>query len=446
MRTEAEGSVAIGDEASRAGVGVRAWASLALLIVFYVLAYADRQLISLLVQPLKRGLHLSDLQIGLLQGAGFSLFYVTAGLPIGYLADRWSRPLIVLGGVILWSLAAMSCGLASSFGQLFAGRAAVGVGEATLTPTSFSLVSDLFPRERLATALGIYSMGSNIGSGVSYAIGGILVGALGERRGLVLPIVGHMATWQAAFVIVGAPGLVFALAALFLKDPRRGRASAADNASWDEFRRMLIKRRGVAAAQFTAFPSLGVIAYAIGAWAPTYFTRRFGWGPELIGPLLGAQNIVLGGAAAVVGGVLVDRVFRAGVLHAHFLVPAITATIGAPLCILAFLAHSAWPAFVALVAGSTLLNSFGGASFSAIQLIAPPRMRGRLSALYVFILSGVGLTLGPFLVGAFTDHLFHSEAEVGPALALVVAIFAPLAVGGLLLGRRALTAALADDD
>ncbi len=187
----------------------------------YALSLIDRQILSLLVGPLKRDLHISDTRIGLLQGFSFALFYTLAGLPLGRVADTRNRRNLITVGIIAWSVLTAACSAARNYWALFFTRMGVGVGEATLSPAAFSLIADYFPPGRLGVALSVYSMGIYIGSGLALIVGGTVVEGLAHRPELTLPILGTVASWRATFLVVGLPGFLIALLARTIREPQR---------------------------------------------------------------------------------------------------------------------------------------------------------------------------------------------------------------------------------
>ena len=189
-----------------------AWYSVLVLMLMYVFSFIDRTIISLLVGPMKRDLHISDVQMGLLQGTAFALFYTFLGLPIARLSDRHNRKSIIAIGVFIWSIMACLCGLARSAGQLFLARIGVGFGEAALSPAAYSMITDSFPRAKLGSAFSVYNVGITIGAGTALLVGGLVVGAV-SRPGAsyVLPIFGEVHAWQLVFIVTGAPGLLLPL-------------------------------------------------------------------------------------------------------------------------------------------------------------------------------------------------------------------------------------------
>src|ERR1700761_6987765 len=204
-----------------------AWGVVAFLMVLYTSSFIDRQILALLVKPIRADLKIDDFQYGLLTGLAFVGTYSIAGLPIGVLVDRWSRKGVILVGVTAWSLMTAACGLTNSFGSLFATRIGVGIGEATLSPASYSLISDLFPKDKLGRALSLYGLGIPLGSGLALVIGGQVVGAIEHIGSIDLPVVGVTRPWQAVFMAIGLPGLILALLAIFVvKEPKRHKSQA----------------------------------------------------------------------------------------------------------------------------------------------------------------------------------------------------------------------------
>ncbi|WP_242124261.1 MFS transporter [Sphingobium sp. Sx8-8] len=422
-----------------------AWLSLLLIIILYVVSFVDRHIIALLVEPIKHDLGLSDAQIGLLQGMAFSITYALAGLPIGWLVDRYSRRTIIFCGIVGWSIAAMTTGLSRNFWQMFAARAGVGVGEATLAPAGLSLISDLFPRERLATALSFYTAGSNIGGGLAFMIGGLVVGGLAASPTVEAPLFGTIASWQAVFMIVGAPGLLFAFLVLAIREPRRGARTQGDGPDAASFLRALGQRSGVLAAHWTAFPILALCTYSTSLWVPSWSMRQFGWTAQEIGLLMGFSNGILAVGANLTSGYLTDLAFRHGMRDAHFRIPAITCSIGTAICIFGLVGISSGTAAVwVVILGATIQMAYGGAAFSSLQLVMPPQMRGRATSVYMLILTLVGFGIGPFVVGYLADNLFGNSTGLGKSLALTLGVATCIAVLILLSGRRALRHAFAD--
>ncbi len=215
-------------KAARPSLGY-AWYVVIVLTAIYMLSFVDRQILSLLVGPIKRDLAISDTRIGLLQGLSFALFYTVMGLPLGRAADKRNRRNLIAGCVLVWSLFTGLCSVAKSFWTLFLTRIGVGVGEAGLSPAAYSMLADYFPSERLGVAISIYYMGVFLGSGAALLVGGSIVDALVRSPLITLPLLGTIASWRVTFLLVGLPGLVFAALVYTVREPlRRDLLKAAD--------------------------------------------------------------------------------------------------------------------------------------------------------------------------------------------------------------------------
>jgi MFS family permease len=426
----------------------RAWVSVAILLLFSLVSIMDRQIIALLVGPIKAALGLSDTQFGLLQGIAFALMYSLAGLPIGWAVDRFSRRVIIYAGVTLWSLSTMCCGLARSFWPFFGGRACVGVGEASVAPVAVSLIGDLFPPHKVGLALGLYAAGFSIGSGVALGLGGWVISLFSGSAQVHLGPFGVVASWQAVLIVIGLPGLVVATLAVLLHEPPRRYALVTESAGrmiTDDIRQYLAVRGGVVAYSFAAFTLTTLCAYAIGGWTPAFLTRTYGWGPTEIGASFGFVLMISGALGSLAGGWIIDRVYRRGMRDACFVVAATAALGAAPFLVAGYFMPSAAAALGCLAVGLLLLGTIASASYSTWQLIAPPRLRGRVTSAFVLCASLGGTSIGPLAVGLTTDRLFRDEAMVGKSIALVLAVSLPLVAFLLLRARAALRAAGTED-
>lgn len=266
-----------------------AWGSILVLLLISILAYLDRQIISLMVEPIKASLGISDFQIGLLQGVAFGLFYAAFGIPIGYLVDKYSRRNVIYIGVTIWSLAAAACGLANSFWQLLLARFGVGVGEASLSPAAYSMIADLFPPRRLSFALGVFAMGSSIGGAIAYAAGGALIGFLESLGELTIGGIITLEPWQAVFMIAGLPGVFIAMLMFLVPEPRRLYRKPPGIARFDSgVIAFLNSNRRYFICHFIGFGLIALLAYGTAAWAPAMLMRRYDLNVAHTGLLLGA--------------------------------------------------------------------------------------------------------------------------------------------------------------
>lgn len=413
----------------------RAWLVVTLCMIAYVFSFIDRQILSLLIEPIKADLSLSDTQFGLLQGLAFSLFYATMGIPIASLADRYPRPLIIVAGVAIWSAATMACGLARSFGQLFVARLGVGAGEAALSPATYSLISDLFPREQLGRAVGVYSMGSFLGAGIAFLVGGSVIHlAVGLQA--VTPIGQSMAAWQLVFVIVGLPGLVLAaIIALLVREPgsATGAVRGHDVPSTGAVLGFLWRNRAIFVPHMLGFSLMATSLYAILGWSPAFLMRTFGMSAADCGIGLGIAALTAGTAGVFASGWLMDRLAQAGRRDAPFVTGIIGSAGGlASVGALPF-AGSADVAMLLLSIALFFVSTPMAPSTAVMQVVPPPAMRSRVSGIFLFFNSFIGLALGSALIGLLNDRLF---AQVGWSLATVAVLASSLAIVLLAKGRR----------
>ena len=416
-----------------------AWAAVLVLSVLYALAFLDRQIVSLLVAPIKHDLKVTDVQIGLLQGLSFALLYSACGLPLGLAVDRLSRRLVIFGGVFTWALAAAACGLARNFPELLATRFFVGMGEAALAPAAYSILSDLFHQRRLTFALAVYTLGAQVGAAASLVIGAQVVHWAGA--GVVLPILGPVAVWQAAFLATGAPGLALAFLAFLIKEPRRSGHSPAAQGSFTELFALVRSQPGFFAAHLIGFSCVMMLAYANLAWVPTFLARTYHWPTSRVGPILALFNLSTGVVSLLLSGRVVDFLFSRGMQDAHFRFYAFASIAMGISGALAFNAPTPLLFFGLLIVSALALNMAAVAA-SAIQIVTPAALRGRASALYLMVVSLAAITLGPLSVGWISDKVLHDESRIGAALALTFLIISPIACATFALGLKPMRAAV----
>ena len=408
------------------GLGYAWWVVIALTGV-YTLSFVDRTILSLLVPSIKRDLGVSDTQIGLLQGLAFSLFYTLMGLPIGRIADRSNRRNLIVAGILVWSFFTTMSSVAKSFVLLFLTRIGVGVGEASLSPAGYSMLSDYFPKQKLGAAISVFYMGVFIGSALAQLVGGTTIDMLARTPFVTVPILGTMASWRLTFVIVGLPGVLFAALAWTIREPvRRNLLASADGRprqlSFGEAVAQIRMRWQSVAGISLAMVCQGMITYGLLAWIPTFFQRVHHWSPGQSGRALAAILLTFGCAGMYFGGRLSDHWQKRGVPEGPLKVAVISA-IGTLLLMPAatLVSNPAWT--LALLAPALFFDALAmGTSTAALQHIFPNQVRGQVSALYLFLLNLGGGSLGPLLPGVFNDYLFHNPNMVGYSLAITVAI------------------------
>ncbi len=412
------------------------WTVTALLALASIVSQFDRTVVNLTIEPLKAAFALDDTRFGLLQGLAFGIFYVIACVPIGRLADRYQRRVIIGVGLALFSPFSMASGLARSYLQLFLTRVGVGVGEASLTPAGMSMLSDLFPPARLGRPVGAFLMSAPVGQGLAFILGGGLLQWLTTSPVLAAGPFSGLAPWQAAFMIVGFPGLLLAPLFLLLREPARRGPGGAAPLPMREVLGIVGSRGRALAPMFAGFAMVSLVSYAFFIWTPALFQRTYGWTPAQVGMGFGLILIVFGTGGAYVGGWMSDWLARRGHLDAPLKVAAF-GFVGCGLFgALAPLAPSA-PLALALLAPAIFLgNTPYACAGTAIQLIVPNRARAQVTALYITLTTLVGLGVGPLVVGLMTDRLFRDPADIRYSLAIVVGVPAPIMFALLLSACR----------
>jgi MFS family permease len=403
-----------------------AWYVVFVLMLCYTLSLFDRQILSLLVAPIKQDLRISDTRIGLLQGLAFASFYTLLGLPMGRLADTANRRNLISVGVFFWSLMTAVCSLARNFWSLFLARMGVGVGEATLSPAAFSLIADYFRPEHLATALSVYSMGIFIGSGLALIVGGLVVHSVTQLPAVDVPVIGTIASWRLTFLIVGLPGVLVSVLLFSIREPLRRNllrteAGHVSRLGLGEVLHQVRLRWQSVVGLSLALAFQSACNFAFLAWAPTFFIRVHRWNPAQAGLALGLIVLVMGCLGLYSGGRICDRWQRRQVREAPLKVGVI-ATIGsgllAPLAL--SLPYPAWTVALLVLAMPV------GSSYASLQLIFPNQVRGQVSAYFLFILSLGGLTLGPLVPGLLNDYLLKNGNMMGFSLAWTIGMYALL--------------------
>lgn len=407
------------------GPSRKSWAMAIILAVGYVLSFVDRQILNLLLEQIRTDLAITDVQASLLVGAAFALFYVIAGLPLGWLADRVSRRGIIAASLVVWTTMTALCGAASNYFQLFLARVGVGVGEAGYSPASVSMLGDHYPDKQRSRAFGIYTSAIPLGMGLALIGGGALMAAAPAVAAKLAPWIGEYKPWQIVFMMVALPGFLLAPFVLLLREPTRGKAANAEVAS-ESVVRYVWERRGTYLPLMTGLSALAVLGIGYGAWIPTLFMRTYGWDIPQIGYAYGLIALICGPLGALLGGWMCDRLLAAGRRNAHWIVLTISLPSLGFCYALAPLMPSAAMALALLIPGTMAGAAPSAASHAALVQITDAPFRARVFALYTFIQSVLGLALGPTLVALLTDHLFVDPAELRYSMT-VVAVLAALA-------------------
>jgi MFS family permease len=418
---------------------VYGWYVTFVLLLGFTFSFVDRQVLNLLVEPIRQDLNVSDTQISFLQGFAFAITYVLASVPIGRMVDRLNRVRIMIWGVLAWSATTIACGLSRNYWQLLIARSGVGAGEATLSPAAWSVLADYFPPDRLSRPISVYLMGPYIGAGIAMIAGAEVLDFTREVSSIEVPLLGALAPWQLTFIAVGLPGILVAALIATIREPVRTGRKEVDLVvpSWGEVWAQVRANKRVYIALHLGVPFIVVMLYGLQSWTPTIMVRVYEWDLADAGRAYGVIALVTGSAGVLSGPSLARLLQRRGRSDA----PLLVAMLGAASATL-FLA--------AIPLQTTAIGALicvGGASFSvtlplalitsAMQLVTPNEMRGVINGAYVVTTNVIGLALGPTLVAACTDYVFADPLAVARSLGVVSLVVGPIAVGLLYSGVAA---------
>ena len=422
--------------------------ALGILLVGYIVNFVDRTILSILLEPIKLELTLTDTQLGFLGGLAFAVFYTFLGIPIAMLADRKSRVKILAIAMVVWSLMTALCGRATDFMSLLLARIGVGAGEAGASPPSHSLISDYFPVEARATALSIYALGIPIGSMIGNFVGGWGAEALG---------------WRNTFYLVGLPGVLVALVIWFtLREPPRGMSDGIviDNSKptaktpdagseapgVSQVLGLLWSKRSFRHLSFAAGLH-AFVGYGAGTWNAPFFIRIHEMPISEVGSWLALVSGI-GAIGTFLGGYWADKLAdRTGEKRWYFWVPGIATFVMVPFQFLAYLYGGIGAVLASLMLVTVLGNMYLGPSFAMTQALVSLRMRAVASAILLFVLNLIGMGLGPYLVGVASDLLAPTFGQESIRYALCLAVLANVwAAGHYFLGARHMRKDLADTE
>lgn len=416
--------------------GLYSYYVLGVLTLVYVINFVDRQIMAVLIEPIKQEFGVSDTAMGFLSGFAFVFFYTLMGIPIARWADRGSRRFIISLAVALWSIMTVASGLAKNFAQLAVIRIFVGIGEAGGSPPSHSLLSDYFPLRKRATALAVYSWGVYIGAALAFPIGGYLV----EHYG-----------WRVAFYGVGFPGLILSLLVWFtIKEPPRGNAESnvtnVEHASLAEVVRFLISRRSfifiVLGSSLQSLSGFGVIT-----WGAPFLARVHSMSWAEIGNTMGWIIGIAGCTGVFLGGKLADRLGNRDTSW-YMLLPAVESFLCIPFIVGFTLLTNTYLAVLCFIPFYFLGAAYVGPMHAMVQSLVRVRMRATASAILLFVVNMVGAGLGPLTIGLLNDHLFgpiFGQEAIRYSM-LVVGVIGGFASILFLMAAKSLTADLASRD
>jgi MFS family permease len=405
------------------------WTFVAILFCLSIVSVIDRHMLTLLVVPIQTRFGLSDVQMSVMIGLAFALPNGLFSIPIGWAVDRYSRRAIIAAGLAVWSLATAATGFARSFTALVAARATVGFGEASIFPSQGSILGDLFPREKLAFATSIASMGFKAGQGMALLIGGLITFYILPAELMTVPLLGQVQGWQAIFLLIGMGGLMFVPLIFCVPEPLRRSASGSAGSEEPTFRAYFAFIR--ANPRFYLCHHLGFLAFvsmavAVSTWTPAYLIRHFGWSESMTGAWLGAAILIAPILGMPIHGAIVDWLYRRGWHDIHIRYPMVSAAIGAPIAMLAFSVGD--PRLAVLLVGVYLfiISNYASLPLTAVIALLPSRLRGKAVAIVMLCCGAGGSILGPLIAGTINDLLYGDPKMIGNAVIWSLALLAPL--------------------
>jgi MFS family permease len=416
-----------------------AWTMVAILMVANIFSFVDRQIVSLLIDPIKNDLHIDDIQVSLLIGPAFAVFFSAMALPIGRMVDVMNRMRLAAAGIAFWSAMTVLSGFSETFQLLFVARIGVAIGEAVMFPAANSLIADSFAPAKRARPIGAYATAIYLGSGLAFLFGGAIIGLVGHGGIPSLPLVSSRSTWQLVLLIVGAPGFFVAFAILALREPERHDLALSESRTTLpigdvlKYVRRRLKPFFYHAASFSMFV---VASYALSSWVPTHLTRTLGMSRSEAGVWYGLAVMIAGIAGIMLTTSLADRMNARGVLDGKFRICGVISLLGAILVI-----ASAWISnpylFIVAMGGVTMVIAAGvGLGPAALQEIAPNELRGQSLAAYLLIATVLGAGLGPTLVAVLTQSVFANPDSLGSSMAIVAGSALLLGALGFFMGRE----------
>lgn len=402
----------------------RAWGLVLLLSIAYTVSFIDRQIISLMVEPIKSDLQLSDTQISLLLGFAFGLFYTLMGIPLGRAADKFNRRNLIVAGMTLWCLMTAASGLARNFGQLFLARLGIGVGEAALSPAALSMISDSFPPEKRTGPIGFYNGAIYVGSGLAMVTGGAVIQIISNSPPINVSYFGDLLPWQTTFIVVGTPGLLIALMIAFTREPERKeilteKGGEAAELSIREVAKYLWDKRYLYGPVFVGMAVVAIVNFMFLAWTPTLYLRAHSWDISSIGYAFGIILLIFGPLGIATGARLGDYFAakndegghaKAGFVGALFMVPGMIATPVIPNPYLALVGLALIPFGMAFITVNMV---------TCMLRVTPNQLRGQTYAVFLMVLSLSGMTFGPTVVALITDFVFADEMKIGYSMMIV---------------------------
>lgn len=387
-----------------------AWIVVVILMLTTIISYTDRQVLSLLVDPIRAEFNATDRQLSYLIGGAFAIAYGLAGLPMGYFADRLSRRNMIVCGIVVWSIATICCALARSYSELFAARLAVGIGEAVLSPAALSLIADYFPPHRRGAAIGCYFTGISLSYGGAMVVGGLILGAINGVTLFPGTPFEHLSAWRIVLLMIGVPSLLWVLPVLLIKEPARqlaaGTVSESGGADIPAFRLW-----AMTIPLYFAIASASMIDNAVGAWSPSMLIREYGMPAAQVGTALGLPLMIGFGGGQLIGGFLADHVGKRWGRRGQLFVSLGLALLIFPVAQAARQGSVAW-VLTGIATYFFLAGNIISILFSMMVNAMPPRRRALAISLAFLLNVALGASAGPVIV-TFAAESMKNEGLAG---------------------------------
>ena len=422
---------------------IYAWYVVILCMIAYIFSFIDRQILALMIEPIKADLNLTDTQFSLLHGLAFSLFYAFMGLPLAYIADRFSRPKLIAAGIVFWSIATALCGLSKNFIQLFLSRMGVGIGEAALSPAAYSMFSDMFAKDKLGRAVAIYSIGSFVGGGIAFLVGGFVIGLLKDMSLIAVPLLGMLKAWQVAFILVGLPGVIIGILVLLtVKDPKRkgqmvdAQGNVVKVKLSDTFK-FLKKHKKTFTCHYLGFTFYAMALFCLISWTPAFYIRHYNMTATEVGYMLGAVLLISNTLGVFAAGWMNDYFIQKGRKDSPMFVGVI-GIVGLIIPMILFSqVNELWLSVTLLVVAMFFASFPMPISTTAMQMLSPNQLRAQISSIFLLISNLIALGIGTTLVALITDRIFENPLMVGSSISIVGAISCVLCFVLLKVGCKA---------
>ncbi|MEZ5986086.1 MAG: MFS transporter [Hyphomonas sp.] len=379
----------------------------------------------------------SNFEIGLLFGGAFAIFYGILGLPLARVADVYNRKHLILAGVILWSLSTTFSGFAASYGILVCLRIGIAIGEATLSPSTYSLIGDLFPPEKRALPAAIYATAGSMGGYGSYIVGAAVITGLSSGDIAQSSLLAHFHLWQLVFFTVGVPGLLLSLIVVFtIKEPVRSSSEANTAPSLSEVAKYFIRRYRLYLGLFLGAGGVNLIVFSYGAWAPELFRRTYDWTISQAGFAFGAIGVIASAAGTMTFTMLSEKLRKSGRRDGLIIAAVIASLAGCAAAVAAPIASNATLALASVAIMIFALSGCSNLAVVSVQFIAPGKVRATAIALLFMCTTMLGLGLGPPVVAVFANSVFTGESSLGPALSLLAGLTMPVSACLILWSRH----------